>query len=159
MKQLTTKARTKPKPGTGSNIVKSYIRSAADNEPKDVLSTTQLIAALKQGLPYQEIEDLRQQLNLPIEKLVSLLGISLATLHRRKAAGKLDVFESDRVIRFARLLGKATLVMESLPAACSWLSTPQRGLGGSIPLEFAATEQGAREVEYLLGRIEHGVYS
>jgi uncharacterized protein (DUF2384 family) len=28
-----------------------------------------------------------------------------------------------------------------------------------VPLEYAETELGAREVEHLLGRIEHGVYS
>ena len=33
------------------------------------------------------------------------------------------------------------------------------GLGGAIPLEYAETEVGAREVENLLGRIEYGVYS
>jgi uncharacterized protein (DUF2384 family) len=37
--------------------------------------------------------------------------------------------------------------------------TPQFGLGGAVPLEYAETEVGAREVENLLGRIEHGVYS
>ena len=33
------------------------------------------------------------------------------------------------------------------------------GLGDVSPLEYAKTEVGAREVENLLGRIEHGVFS
>ena len=40
-----------------------------------------------------------------------------------------------------------------------WLTSRQFGLGGAVPLEYAETEVGAREVEDLLGRIEHGVYS
>ena len=44
-------------------------------------------------------------------------------------------------------------------AARRWLSSPQVGLGGALPLEYAETEVGAREVENLLGRIEYGVYS
>ena len=48
-----------------------------------------------------------------MEKLFPLLGISKATHHRRKASGKLDAGESDRVVRFARLMGKAIVVMES----------------------------------------------
>jgi len=32
-------------------------------------------------------------------------------------------------------------------------------LGGVIPFELARTEVGAREVEMLIGRIEHGVIS
>jgi putative toxin-antitoxin system antitoxin component (TIGR02293 family) len=67
--------------------------------------------------------------------------------------------ESDRVVRLARLLGMAGFVMASKEAGRQWLCSPQVGLGGAVPLEYAETELGAREVENLLGRIEHGVYS
>jgi putative toxin-antitoxin system antitoxin component (TIGR02293 family) len=53
----------------------------------------------------------------------------------------------------------AASVMESLDDGRRWLNSPQVGLGGAIPLEYAETEVGAREVEHLLGRIEYGVYS
>ena len=120
---------------------------------------TQLIKLLRTGLPVQELEDLQASLDLPMEKLVPMLGISKATFHRRKADGRLGSAESDRVIRFARLMGKAVEVMESEQNARQWLNSPQFGLGGAVPLEFAETEVGAREVEDLLGRIEYGVYS
>jgi putative toxin-antitoxin system antitoxin component (TIGR02293 family) len=60
---------------------------------------------------------------------------------------------------FARLLSLAVVTLESDENARAWLASPQVGLGGAIPLEMARTEEGAREVEDLLGRIEHGVYS
>ena len=44
-------------------------------------------------------------------------------------------------------------------AARRWLSAPQRALGGAVPLTLAKTEVGAREVERLVGRLEHGVFS
>ena len=44
-------------------------------------------------------------------------------------------------------------------AAERWLSSPKRALGGAVPYELAETEAGAREVEALIGRIEHGVFS
>ena len=94
-----------------------------------------------------------------MERLIPLLGISKATLHRRKAGGRLDTAESDRVVRYARLLGQAAGVMESLESGRRWLASPQVGLGGAVPLEYAQTEVGAREVENLLGRIDYGVYS
>ena len=56
-------------------------------------------------------------------------------------------------------MGKAVVVMESLENARKWLFSPQVGLGGAVPLEYAETEVGAREVENLLGRIEYGVYA
>jgi putative toxin-antitoxin system antitoxin component (TIGR02293 family) len=114
---------------------------------------------LRVGLPVQELEDLQASLDVPMEKLFPMLGISKATLHRRKADGRLGPAESDRVVRFARLMGKAIEVMESEENARQWLTSPQFGLGGAVPLDYAETEVGAREVEDLLGRIEYGVYS
>jgi putative toxin-antitoxin system antitoxin component (TIGR02293 family) len=125
----------------------------------DEYAPSKVVKALKDGLPVLELDALRDDLDLPMDKLGPLLGISKATLHRRKSAGKLDTAESDRVVRFARLLGKAASVMESLENGRRWLSSPQIGLGGEVPLVFAGTEAGAREVEELLGRIEYGVYS
>jgi putative toxin-antitoxin system antitoxin component (TIGR02293 family) len=45
----------------------------------------------------------------------------------------------------------------SLEEARSWLRTPNRALGEASPLEFATTDVGTREVEQLIGRLEHGV--
>jgi len=56
-------------------------------------------------------------------------------------------------------MGQAVEVMESEETARQWLTSPQFGLGGAAPLDYAETEVGAREVEDLLGRIEYGVYS
>jgi putative toxin-antitoxin system antitoxin component (TIGR02293 family) len=87
-----------------------------------------------------------------------MLGLARATLHRRKLAGQLAPDESEKVIRFARLFSQAKEVFGGKEEARQWLAFPQYGLGGAIPLEYARTELGAREVENLLGAIEHGVY-
>jgi putative toxin-antitoxin system antitoxin component (TIGR02293 family) len=126
---------------------------------KLAFSPSKLIEVLRVGLPVQELRDLQASLDVPMERLFPMLGISKATLHRRLAEGRLDQAESDRVVRFAKLMGKAFAVMESEVDARKWLNSPQFGLGGAVPLEYAETEVGAREVENLLGRIEYGVYS
>jgi putative toxin-antitoxin system antitoxin component (TIGR02293 family) len=56
-------------------------------------------------------------------------------------------------------MGKAVKVFGGIEEARQWLNSPQFGLGGAVPLDYAETEIGAREVENLLGRIEYGVYS
>ena len=106
-----------------------------------------------------EIAHLKEALGLTNEILAIVLGVSKATLNRRDADHNLSPAEGDRVVRLARLLNQAKRVTGSLPAAQKWLATPQLGLGDAIPLDFAATEVGGREVEDLLGRIEPGVYS
>src|SRR5665213_1639311 len=91
--------------------------------------SSKLVEMLRVGLPVRELNDLQATLGVPMEKLVPMLGISKATLHRRKTAGRLDQAESDRVVRFAKLMGKAVEVMESDENARQWLTSPQFGLG------------------------------
>ena len=123
------------------------------------LSPGKLIEVIRIGFPVQELDVLQASLGVPMDKLALKLGMSKATLHRRKSQGRLGPEESDRVLRYARLMGKAVEVMGGEESARRWLSSPQFGLGGAVPLDYAETEVGAREVEDLLGRIEYGVYS
>ena len=143
----------------GGGVVSYYVHGATGKITASDFTPSKLIEVLRAGLPVQELHDLQASLEVPMEKLFPMLGISKATLHRRKAGGRLDQAESDRVVRFAKLMGKAVEVLESEENARQWLTAPQFGLGGAVPLEYAETEVGAREVEDLLGRIEQGVYS
>ena len=61
--------------------------------------------------------------------------------------------------RAADLLEFQVATLGDVESARSWMTTKQPGLGKAVPLDFARTEIGAREVENLLGRIEYGVYS
>ena len=143
-------------------VVNDYVHGATGKSGKAIASTlapARVIEFIEQGLPIRELDDLQASLDVEMGKLAPMLGISKATLHRRKAEGRLEPAESDRVLRFARLLGKAVTVLGRVEEARQWLNSPQLGLGGAIPLNYAQTEMGAREVEYLLGRIEYGVYS
>ena len=118
-----------------------------------------VIGKVRDGLLMSEFHALRDMLGLTEERLAGLLGLSRATLHRRKAGGTLDRAASDRLVRYARLLRRAEAVFGSVESARSWLAAPAVAFHGECPLDFADTEVGAREVEALLGRIEHGVFS
>jgi putative toxin-antitoxin system antitoxin component (TIGR02293 family) len=124
-----------------------------------VLHPTHLIRRIEKGLPFSELEALRKHLDLPLDQLARQLSISRATLHRRKNAGRLSPDESDKVMRFSRLLEHAANVFGDVEKGRSWLKFPQYGLGGAVPLDYAKTEIGAREVDNLLGQIDYGVYS
>ena len=145
---------------SGNGVVGFYVLVPTGKATEKNFAPSNLVELLKAGLPVTELTDLQESLAVPTEKLAPMLGISKATFHRRKGAGeRLDSAESDRVVRFARLLGQAIKVMGDKEDARQWLNSPQFGLGGAVPLDYAKTEVGAREVENLLGRIEHGVYS
>ena len=121
--------------------------------------TSQLIEQVRRGLPVGELTALQAGLQIPLEQLAGKLAISRATLQRRKTSGRLSADESDKLMRFSRLLRHATEVFGDAAKAREWLKVPQRGLGGAVPLDYAETEIGAREVENLLGRIDYGVYA
>jgi putative toxin-antitoxin system antitoxin component (TIGR02293 family) len=120
---------------------------------------TELIRKIQKGLRFSELETLQDSIDLPFEQLAAKLAISRSTLQRRKAAGRLSPDESDKVTRLSRLIEHATNVFGDIQRARAWLKFPQRGLGGTIPLDYAETEVGAREVDDLLGRIEYSVYT
>ena len=142
--------------------VREHVRPAYAYKPafwRRKLTSAQAIQHVAKGLPFKEIETLRDQIDEPLESLGRHLSISRSTLQRRRADRRLTPQESDRVLRFCRLLRHAVSVFGDLDRARQWLKFPQRGLGGAVPLEYASTEVGAREVENLLGRIDYGVYS
>jgi putative toxin-antitoxin system antitoxin component (TIGR02293 family) len=118
-----------------------------------------LIARVRAGFEYQEFEFMQERLELSLRDLARLIQIPERTLTRRKQAGRLDPGESERLLRLERLLALAEAMFRDVDKALRWLKTPKSALGGNVPLEYAATEVGAREVENLIGRIRHGVFS
>jgi putative toxin-antitoxin system antitoxin component (TIGR02293 family) len=121
--------------------------------------TSELIAAVKEGLPTRTFTALARMLSVSEATLARVTGISSTTLTRRKRAGQLSPEESEHVLRIAHLLDVATGVFEDIESAADWLKTENLSLGGRTPLDYAETEIGEREVENLLGRIDYGVYS
>ena len=58
----------------------------------------------------------------------------------------------------SRVFGKALELFEGdFAGARQWLASPQPGLRGERPILLANTDVGAREVEALIARLEHGV--
>lgn len=111
-----------------------------------------------EGFAYDAIERLRVAIGLTLEEVAACVAVPVRTLARRKAEGRLDPHESDRVLRAARLFQAALELFEGdAEAARAWFHAPHRSLDGKKPLELASTDVGSREVEALIGRLEHGV--
>jgi putative toxin-antitoxin system antitoxin component (TIGR02293 family) len=126
----------------------------------DVKDYVKMAALAVRGLDPEVALDLAKRLGISQEKLSDLAQIAKTTLHRRiKDHQPLDQNESERVIRLFGIYQKAVDVFEDEDRAARWFSSHPKALGGQTPLEFMETEPGARYVEKLLGRIEHGVFS
>ena len=119
------------------------------------------IARVERGFSPAAADRLAERLGLSPLELAAAAGASARTLARRRVAGRLATEESDRLYRLARLFERAVDTFgdgsEGAADARRWFHLPQWALGGSTPLAYARTDPGAREVEALLDRIDHGV--
>ena len=119
-----------------------------------------MVRLVQAGFPYARLVRFQKVTSLPWETIAQWVQIPMRTLTRRRSEGRLRADESDRLLRAATVFGKAVDLFEGdVGAARRWLQTPQHGLAGELPLELASTEVGARQVEYLIARLEHGVFT
>lgn len=114
--------------------------------------------SVRAGLRFEAVEAVKEALQINDAQLARLLGVGIATLQRkRKKKEALSAGESDRLFRVARVVAHAIEVFGGREQARSWLTRPQYGLDREIPVDLLDTGIGAREVEALIGRIDHGV--
>lgn len=121
---------------------------------------SEIVKRIEEGLSFGAWERLRRNTALSTNDLADIVQIKLRTLNRRKAEGRFQPDESDRLLRASRLFAKALELFEGdADSARKWLFTPQPALGGAKPISVVRTEVGANEVENLIGRLEHGIPS
>ena len=149
---------------------KPIIYPTAEEDPTDLMveepvaifgrvdSRDQVISRIKKGLPTVSFEKLREEFGVTAAELAKTLNINMRTLARRKQSGRLDVDESERVYRLARLFQIALNLFEDADLARRWFAAPKEIYGGLTPLNYADTEPGAQEVEKQLRRLGHGVF-
>lgn len=119
-----------------------------------------LLGAIERGFAFSAFERLHQNLAVSIDQVADAVQISKRTLTRRKQEGRFLPEESDRLLRATRIYAKSLELFEGdRDGAIEWLNNVQPALGGAVPLDIARTDIGAREVEALIDRLEHGVFS
>lgn len=128
-------------------------------EELDALPQAELIEAIANGLPADLARTLARDMGLRLEDVAELLRLHPRTLQRRLEEGVLSLDESERLWALARVFLRAVEVLEDKTAAVQWFQHPLQALEWATPLAYARTAVGLRELENILGRIEHGVYS
>lgn len=123
-----------------------------------VYEPLKIYGRVRAGLAFSAFERFQRNTGLSSSELSTLVQLPPRTLARRKAAGRLEPEESDRLLRASRVFGRALELFDGdSQAAREWLLDKQPLLGGLVPLELATTDVGALEVERLIGRLEHGI--
>lgn len=139
---------------TNETTVRGHTVGLRSNNLRNVLRR------IKAGLPYRAVERLRLKSGLSVTDVARVAGIPLRTLARRREEGRLKPIESERLLRLTFLFEQTMDLFDGDSASArAWLESPNAGFDGDTPLHLAETEIGAREVENLIGRLEHGVFS
>lgn len=132
----------------GMQVLRHRIRRDGDLE-----------TVVRGGLPAGSLRSLAEKTSTTLTQLQRIARIDRSTFARRaRSRTKLKADESDRLVRIARV---AALAIEAMGRqdGLAWLHEPNRALGERVPIALLDTEVGARQVEQVLGRIEHGVIS
>jgi len=120
----------------------------------------ELIQQLERGFSFRTLQTFESRSGLALSRLAATIGIPERTLARRRVSRRLTPDESERLLRISAIFEDAVDLFEGdVAAAVNWLTTPRKALGDRAPLAYARTEPGAREVENLIGRLEHGIFS
>ncbi len=120
----------------------------------------ELIRQVRRGFAFRALLDLQTRVGVPLAEIASIIDLPPRTLARRKSSGRLSADESEKLLRLSAVFEHAVDLFEGDQAnALRWLTAPKKELENETPLAYARTELGAREVEDLMGRLEHGVFS
>ena len=119
-----------------------------------------MVQRVEEGLPVMDVVKFSKQAGFTNDELAKLINIPARTYARRVAdKGRLKIHEGERAARLMRVFDRAMQLFGTNENVRKWLHAELPALGWRTPIDYAQTEPGAREVENLLGRIEHGVFS
>jgi putative toxin-antitoxin system antitoxin component (TIGR02293 family) len=116
--------------------------------------------ALKDGVPVKKLDEFQVASGLEWDEILAPLRLNSKLLAQRRKERRLSGDESERLQRLASCFQRAASLFEGdSQRARTWLRRPVDALSGLTPLELTDSEVGAREVESLIGRLEHGVFA
>lgn len=119
-----------------------------------------MVQRVEEGLPVMEVVKFGKQAGFTNDELAKLINIPARTYARRVAdKARLKLHEGERAARLMRIFDRAKQLFVTEENVRKWLHAELPALGWRTPIDYAQTEPGAREVENLIGRIEHGVFS
>ena len=119
-----------------------------------------MVQRVEEGLPVMDVVKFSKQAGFTNDELAKLINIPARTYARRVAGkARLTLPEGERAARLMRVFDCALQLFGNNENVRKWLHAELPALGWRTPIDYAQTEPGAREVENLLGRIEHGVFS
>lgn len=122
--------------------------------PRNSLDWVYLI---RKGFPSLSLDAISRNSNATNAELAQMLGISMRALAGRRRKKILSAYESERLLRVARVIARSEDVFGDLASGLVWLKGPNISLGQVTPMSLLDTQIGSELVTDVLGRIEYGI--
>ncbi|MBI3514507.1 MAG: DUF2384 domain-containing protein [Proteobacteria bacterium] len=127
-----------------------------ENLGVEVVSDAELARVVTERLPLATLRHVHLRCHLSKVEVEGFVIAPRTRRHRARRAEPLNVEESDRLVRLARIQTLAEQVFEDPEKANQWLREPLGILGGQPPLAYARTDAGSRVIEQILAKIDWG---
>lgn len=114
---------------------------------------------VERGVPLSALDEFASYSGFALKDFLDVI-IPLRTLkHRRSRNEALNLDESDRLARVARLYNLANRVFGNPEKARKWLASPKHRFDERSPISLMRTEIGGRKVEEMLIQIDEGYFA
>jgi putative toxin-antitoxin system antitoxin component (TIGR02293 family) len=114
---------------------------------------------IERGLPLSTLEEFSAYSGIPMRELLEVVIPARTLKHRRQRNEPLNLDESDRLARVAKIYELAVKVYGDREDGRGWLMRPKDRFQGRSPLAMLRSEAGERAVEEFLYQIDEGVFA
>jgi putative toxin-antitoxin system antitoxin component (TIGR02293 family) len=114
---------------------------------------------IERGLPLSTLEEFSAYSGIAVKDLLEVVIPARTLKHRRQRQEALNLDESDRLARVARMYELAVKVYGDRDDGRKWLCGEKSRFDGKTALEMLWTETGERAVEEFLYQIDEGVFA
>lgn len=114
---------------------------------------------IERGVPLSALEEFAAHSGFALKDLLDVVIPARTLKHRRQRQEPLNLDESDRLARVARVYLLALRVFGNPEKARRWLSKPKTRLDEQTPISMLRTDLGGRQVEEMLIQIDEGMFA
>lgn len=119
------------------------------------------LKTIYEGISYDAIETIAQELNRPVKFVLSILRIPQTTYNKKKKEqAHLDLRDGELILLIAELIAYGKEVFNHEDEKFQrWMEKPNIALGGRIPETLLDTASGIEELKRILNSIDYGIFS
>jgi putative toxin-antitoxin system antitoxin component (TIGR02293 family) len=113
---------------------------------------------IERGLPLATLDQFSAYSGIPLKSLLEVVIPPRTLKHRRQRNEPLNLDESDRLARVARIFELAVKVYGNADDGRGWLISSMRRFEGKTALSMLRTEAGEQAVQEFLIQIDEGMF-